>query len=247
VSTWGRSNPEIPTERPRPLRLERVGGRAFGGPAIALGVAAVLVVGALLLKPWANGPIQPIQTLPTDVAVAATATPSPGPTPAPTIDPMVLAVLRRQCQSPADWRIVTAETTATRQTRTMYAAYPGLSNGPTDATLPLSHLYAGGLRAVGVCVPRSADSVVAAELARVVLWQVLDDGTVREIRDALVIDRPLFLAGEAYWAPPDGQGATWPVGRYVFEIRPDDGGQSRWMGVEYIHVAASGAASVSLP
>jgi hypothetical protein len=242
VSTWGRSNPEIPTDEPQPLRLEKVGGRAFGTPVIALGTAAVLLIGALVMKPWANGPIQPTQALPTEVAVAATAT--PGPTPAPTIDPMVLAVLRRQCQSPTDWRMVTAETTATRQTRTMYAANPDFSNGPTDASLPLSHLYAGALRAVGVCVPRDDDSVVAAELSRVVLWQVSPDGSVREVRNAQVIDRPLFLAGEAYWAPPADESASWPVGRYIFEIRPNDGGQSRWMGVEYVHVAQEGTASL---
>ncbi|MEA2676797.1 MAG: hypothetical protein QOJ81_938, partial [Chloroflexota bacterium] len=140
------------------MRLEKVGGRAFGSRVITFGAIAVLLVGLLLLKPWANGPTQPTQALPTDVAVVAT--PTPGPTPAPTVDPMVLAVLRRQCQSPTDWRMVTAETSATRQTRTMYAAYPDFSNGPTDASLPLSHLYAAALRAVGVCVPRSDDSVV---------------------------------------------------------------------------------------
>ncbi|MEA2676649.1 MAG: hypothetical protein QOJ81_790, partial [Chloroflexota bacterium] len=83
-----------------------------------------------------------------------------------------------------------------------------------------------------------------AELARVVLWQIDDDGAVREIRNASVVDRPLYLAGEAYWAPPDGEGATWPVGRYIFEIQPNDGGPSRWMGVEYTHVAEAGTAQL---
>jgi hypothetical protein len=210
-----------------------------------VGAAGLLVVGVLLLKPWANGPTQTIEPLPTFLAVAAT--PTPTPSPAPTIDPMVLAAGRRQCKSPVDWRMVTAETTATRRTRTMYAAYPNFSTGPTDAAMPLSHLYASSLRAVGVCVPRSANLVVAAQLARIVLWQISDDGTVREVHDPLVTDRPLYLAGEAYWAPPVGEGETWPVGRYVFEIEPSDGGPSRWMGVEYVHVAESGAASVSLP
>jgi hypothetical protein len=245
VSTWGRSNPEIRTDEPQELRLERVGGRPGGWRVFTVGAAGLLVVGVLLLKPWANWPTQPIDSLPTFVAVAAT--PTPGPSPAPTIDPMVLAEGRRQCKSPVDWRMVTAETTATRQTRTMYAALPSFSSGPTDTALPLSHLYASSLRAVGVCVPRSANLVVAAQLARIVLWQVSDDGTVRQVPDPLVIDRPLYLAGEAYWAPPVGEGDTWPVGRYVFEIEPSDGGPSRWMGVEYTHVAETGAASVNLP
>jgi hypothetical protein len=203
----------------------------------------VLVVGVLVLKPWASWPTEPFDALPTHVAVAAT--PTPGPTAAPTIDPMVIAAARRQCRR--DWRMVTAESSATRRTRTMYAASPGFSSGPTDTSLPLSHLYAGSLRAVGVCVPRTADTNIAAELARVVLWQISADGTVREIRNPLVIDRPLYLAGEVYWAPPEGEGDTWPVGRYVFEIRPSDGSASRWMGVEFVHVADSGAASVSQP
>lgn len=245
MSTLGRCNPEIPIEEPQPLRLERVSGRPLSGRIVTVGISAALLVGLLLLKPWANSPTRPSDALPTIVAAAAT--PTPGPTPAPTIDPMVLAASRRQCKSPVDWRMVTAETSATRQTRTMYAAHPSFSNGPTDGTLVLSRLYASSLRAVGVCVPRSAGTAVAGELARVVLWQVSDDGTVHEIRNAVVIDRPLYLAGEAYWAPPDGEGDTWPSGRYIFEIEPPDGGPSRWMGVEYIHVAATGAASVRLP
>ena len=245
MSTWGRSNPEIPTEEPHPLRLEKVAGRPFGSRAVAVGASAVLLVGMLLVKPWANGLTQPSDALPTDVAQAPTATPAPSAQ--PTVDPMVLAALRRQCQSPTDWRLVTAESSATRQTRTMYAAYPDFSRGPTDAGLALSHLYASSLRAVGVCVPRADGNAVAAELARVVLWQVSDDGAVREIRNPLVVDRPLYLAGEAYWAPPPGEGATWPQGRYVFEIEPNDGGPSRWMGVEYVHVGRSGTARLRLP
>lgn len=245
MSTWGRSNPEIPNEEPQTLRLEKVGGQRLGLNVVAVGAAIALLAGVLLLKPWANGPPQPIDALPTDVALVPTAT--PGPTPAPTIDPMVLADLRRQCQSPTDWRMVTAETSAARQTRTMYAAYPAFSNGPSDRSLALSHLYAGALRAVGVCVPRAEDNAVAAELSRVVLWQISDDGAVRQIRNPLVIDRPLYLAGEAYWAPPSGEGNTWPEGRYVFEIETNDGGPSRWMGVEYVRVGVGGTARVGLP
>jgi hypothetical protein len=37
------------------------------------------------------------------------------------------------------------------------------------------------------------------------------------------------------------------VGRYTFGIAANDDGPSRWMGVEYTHVAETGAASVSLP
>ena len=130
--------------------------------------------------------------------------------------------------------MVTAETSATRDTRTMYAAVPQPLTGPTDPTIQISHLYASSLSAVGVCVPRSDDRQITAELSRVYLWRVDRGGQAHRVVDAVVTDWPLYALGEAYWAPPPGQGDTWPAGTYVFEILPMDDGPSRWMGVQFI-------------
>ena len=126
----------------------------------------------------------------------------------------------------------------------MYAASPQPASGALDPSIELSHLYAGGLRAVGVCVPRSSAEGVISELARIDLWQVGGDGTARRVDDAVVLDVPLYRAGEAYWAPPPGQGGLWPAGRYIFEIESDDGGPAEWMGVDFVPV---GRASASRP
>jgi hypothetical protein len=136
--------------------------------------------------------------------------------------------------------MVTAERTVTRDTRTMYAASPVRASGPSDPTLPLSHLYARDLRAVGVCVPRSPVVSPVATLLQVVLWQVGDDGTVREIQRPVVLDPALFDVGEAYYGPPANEGPFWPPGRYVFEIRRAAGGTgsiSRWIGLEFTPTA----------
>ncbi len=245
MSTWGKSSPEHTTDEAEPQRLEfaRDGLETVaGGPLgwrlkVAVAVLAI-AVGALWLKPWTGSSI-PTPSAFSSAAPTAPASPPQRKAP-PTLDPVTVAARRRQCQSPLDWRVITAETTAARRTRTMYASSPSSSSGPTDRMLPLSHAYAGVLRAVGLCVPQEDYVDAAAELGRVVLWQVHADGTAREIADPVVIDLPLYQAGEAYWAPPSGDGQTWPAGRYVFEIRPAVGGPSRWLGIEFIPVRPNG-------
>ena len=134
--------------------------------------------------------------------------------------------------------MVTAETTTTRETRTMYAAVPVQAAGPADPALPLSHLYAEDLRAVGVCVPRGPVVSPTTTLHQVVLWQVDDSGTAREVVQPVVLDNELYDAGEAYFAPPAGEGPYWPEGRYVFEIRRIEGPGSRWIGLEFVPTAS---------
>ncbi len=130
--------------------------------------------------------------------------------------------------------MVTAETTVARDTRTMYAAVPMAASGPADPTLSLSHLFAGTLQAVGVCVPRSPVVSPTTILHDVVLWQVDDNGTAREIQRPVVLDNDLYDIGEAYFAPPVGEGPYWPEGRYIFEIRRIEGPSSRWIGLEFV-------------
>ena len=120
--------------------------------------------------------------------------------------------------------MVTAEQTVTRNTRTMYAASPVRADGPADPNLPLSHLYAGGMSAVGICVPRSPVVSPTTTLHEVILWQVAADGTVREIQRPVLVEPALYDIGEAYFGPPAGEGSLWPPGRYVFEIRRTAGG-----------------------
>jgi len=250
VSTWGKSDPEDELEESS-LELQRVGGRALSGRLIVVGLAVVLLVGALWIKPWEAiqpGPPQPAPTFP-PVADAVTAMPTatadssassePAAEPTATPDPLVVAAQRRQCQSPTDWRLVTAETTVTRETRTMYAATPVQASGPTDPSLPLAFLHADSLRAVGVCVPRSPVVSPTTTLHEVVLWQVESDGVIREIQRPLLMDPALYDIGEAYFSPPLDEGATWPPGRYVFEIKRVEGAGSRWMALEFVTTRAA--------
>ena len=130
--------------------------------------------------------------------------------------------------------MVTAETTVTRDTRTMYAAVPVAASGPSDPDLPVSHLFAGTLRAVGVCVPRSPVVSPTTTLHQVVLWQVNEDGMAREVQRPVVMDGDLYDIGEAYFTPPVGEGPFWPEGRYVFEIRRIEGPGSRWIGLQFV-------------
>jgi hypothetical protein len=71
-------------------------------------------------------------------------------------------------------------------------------------------------------------------LRAVVLWQISPDGTVREVTRPTVSDVPLYDLGEAYFAPPVGEGPFWPEGRYVFEIRRIEGPESRWIGLQFV-------------
>jgi hypothetical protein len=244
VSTWGRSNPDDDREE-EPLRLERVGGRAVSWRLVVTGIGVVLIVGALWVKPWdmfaPTVPAPPPQVpVVADIATEAPqatepdATASPTAIPDPTSDPLVVAARRRQCQSPVDWRMVTAERTVTRDTRTMYAVSPVAADGPADPTLPLSHVYAGTLEAVGVCVPRSPVVSPVNTLHDVVLWQVEKDGTAREIQRPVLLDPYLYDIGEAYFGPPAGEGPNWPAARYVFEIRRAAGPGSMWMALEFV-------------
>jgi hypothetical protein len=212
-------------------------------------LAVVLVIGTLWFKPWEA--IQPgpslLQATFAPIAGATQAAPPSNdsaatePAVAPTLplDPLLLAAQRRQCQSPTDWRLVTVESSLRRETRTMYAATPVEATGPDDPTLPLSYLYSDQLRAVGVCVPRSPVVSPTTTLHEVVLWQVESDGVVREIQRPILMDPALYDVGEAYFAPPVEEGATWPPGRYVFEIRRVAGAGSRWMALEFITTRAS--------
>lgn len=75
-------------------------------------------------------------------------------------------------------------------------------------------------------------------LHEVVLWQVEDNGVVREIQRPVLLDPALYDVGEAYFAPPVAEGATWPPGCYVFEIKRAAGAGSRWMALEFVTTRA---------
>ena len=103
------------------------------------------------------------------------------------------------------------------------------AKGPDDAALPASRDHAERLTAVGICPPTTSAASPAEQFQRVVLWHVKANGTFEEVTRARVLDKPLFNVGEAYFAPPSELGATWPRGRYVFEIREIGSVTSRWM------------------
>ncbi|HUR16194.1 MAG TPA: hypothetical protein VMZ33_02815 [Candidatus Limnocylindrales bacterium] len=84
----------------------------------------------------------------------------------------------------------------------------------------------------------------AEGLLRVVLWQVDEDGRAREVVSPVITNPALFDLGEAYYAPPAGEEATWPRGRYVFEVKSSTGADSGWVGIEFLAIDDEGAAAL---
>jgi hypothetical protein len=145
-----------------------------------------------------------------------------------------IAAALSHCPAPRPGRLLSCETTLRWTSRTLWAAAPALASGPADPNLVLRIVHADELKAVGICPPRTPVLSPTAMLRDVVLWQVLPNGTVREVTRPQLVDPALYDQGEAYFGPPAGEGPFWPEGRYVFEIRRVEGPQSKWIGLEFV-------------
>lgn len=243
MSTWGRSSVPPPRDdAPLVVPLERVGGQAVGRREFVVLVAIVLAIGLFYLKPWdQQAPVTALAPTP-ESAPTATPTRQPlpaSPTPRPTADAATLAERRRFCQPADTWRLVSIEETSRWRTRTMWGATPQRASGPDDARIVARRDNTERLMAVGVCAPMDSTVALSDQLARVVLWHVPLDGPPRAISRPSVLDEPLLAFGEAYYGPPPGEGAEWPPGRYVIEIRPQRSGTSRWLALDFVPLAAA--------
>jgi hypothetical protein len=225
-----------------PVRVERTGGVSWRFVAV-MGLVAGLITMAIA-KPWGS----PRVPQPGDwaSAIAKASLDAPGPTsPAPTNDPELdAAAMRKLCDAPPQWRLVTMEVTALGDSRTMYGATAAEASGPADRSIPTAHLSAIHLYGIGLCQPnasglRSADR----PLEGITLWRIQPGAEPQRIVGFSTLDQELFSLGEGYFGPPPTEPGSaqptesppfWQPGRYVFEIdRGGDAGQALWLALDF--------------
>lgn len=183
-----------------------------------------VVIGALtlaVLKPWSIGlPTAAPAATPTQVGVAASPRPSlaasqpPGPA---------------NCYNNEAYRLVTAERTLGRDFRSWIAVEPVPATQPDDPLIPTLSIVSGRLLGLGLCGPQLEGATPAADESTV-LWvpggRTAPSGVIAL---DLVLLEPLDEfgsgAGRLYKPPPElaGAGRSWPNGRYLMELRKDDG------------------------
>jgi hypothetical protein len=218
----------------------------------------MVAIGLLVLiaKPWAVATTPPVRSSPVRATVAARAAhhqaalepvpstaagqrspssagASPG-APAPNAQ-LADARQRRQCYNPRVWRIVTNERTGSIESRSLFPINPVRARGPDDPAIAAASIHASQLLGLGYCVPVGIDRDVSTIERLILIWRKSASGAYAPVRGTRVLDQALFSLGEAYLAPPIGApGATWPGGRYVFEVRnsPTDGA-ARWFALDF--------------
>lgn len=233
--------------------VERVG--AHGTPTAVRIVALLLVVlvGLAVLKPWEAlaGP----STEQPERSPGALA--SPAPTPAVTPAPVPSAASLRwdgleyfHCLGYPEWLLVSDEVQTDGLRRTWTTA--GVRTGalaPGDPGIPRARIGAPSVPAIGVCVPGAtsipeASADAASGDTSLVVWEALD-GTWRE-----VTTRPVaggFGAAGGVLVVPDPRDPAadatggWSRGRYVLEVRKDDGSPTAWLGIDVAGPRADGS------
>ena len=251
-------------ERRSPLRTERVAA-ASRLPAMlgtSLVIALVLIA---VLKPWAAA-------APPGVSVAASSSggaaagangadqaaggerrrgENAGATtaPDPTIDPLTM---RKQCQDPDVWRLVTIERSGPLLGRSLLPVTLVAASGPEDPAIVPQIVRTGALVALGYCVPSAIHQDVTAAEESVHIWDAVGGRGPARLGGARIMDAALASVGEVYLAPPgsvpapttDRSAPTWPEGRYVFEIPADSpSGSPGWFAFSF----ASTAIAVGAP
>ncbi len=155
----------------------------------------------------------------------------------PTLDPAaVLAARPRQCHASRRVALAVERRRPSAEPRARsWAAAPSPRQWPGRSRLchcarsmPTACTPLGSARHVTPVISPSA------MLRDVVLWQVLPDGTVREVTQPQLVDRAPVRAGRGVLRPARGRRAVLAEGRYVFEIRRLEGPGSRWIGLEFI-------------
>lgn len=218
----------------------RLVGRAGRGPA----VVGALVVGAFLLglvRPWdllvpsaADGPPAPGMTAAPVVSGASDgavisgpdATSRSGQTP-PSVPARALT-----CAFPSQWRTATIEDWNGRQARVWKAATVVAASGPADPAIPLEPIVAATITAIGWCAPIDGADRPPLTL-ETALYRVEDGIPTPVAHDRLEPVEPDAL-GELWVPKPRGVGnrPTWPMGRYVIELRSPSGSYVRYLGLE---------------
>jgi hypothetical protein len=225
-----------------PVRVERMGGVSWRFVAV-IGLVAGLIAIAIA-KPWES----PRVPLPGDwasaIANASPDAPDPTSAAAPNDPELDAAVMRKLCDAPPQWRLVTMEATALGNSRTMYGATAAEASGPADRSIPTAHLSAIHLYAIGLCQPNAAGLRSAVRpLEGITLWKVPPRGAPARVVGFSTLDQELFSLGEGYFGPPPAEPGSaqptasppvWQPGRYVFEIdRGGDNGQALWLALDF--------------
>jgi hypothetical protein len=241
--------PSIPLAPPPLQRVPAGPGRL----PIAI-VAAVSFVAVALLKPWQFGaPSAPVHQfgLGSDRSSASAS-------PRPTTDAEATAAAvqqRRSCGASAEWRLVTMESTALGDSRTLYGTLPGPASGPNDPHIPAAKLSALRLYGIGLCLPeqlRGTDSTFPID--DISVWSSAA-GRPIPVRQLTVLDSDLYGLGEAYFGPPraamqtdtpvptSSTAGVWRPGHYVLEIADPQLEDELWFALDFSLPPAAASAS----
>jgi hypothetical protein len=106
------------------------------------------------------------------------------------------------------------------------------ATGPDDPAIPFEPVVAASVTAIGWCAP--VDGLHRPPVAVIATLYRVQDGVARAVPyDRLEPAEPDSL-GELWLPPPRGVGnrPTWPMGRYVIELRSESGTYRRFLGLE---------------
>ncbi len=193
--------------------------------AIRVAIAAALVVGVSILRPWGNstapaprpeaGQASPMTAGAGDIA-AATASPAPS-----------LASDQIAC-SAAAWQLVSLDHLGTWTVRSWIPAEAVRADGPLDPSIRPVTLESPEVLAIGACSPATADgagSGLPGGPAQLVgAWRI-DAGRATPV--SLAMRRDELIPGVATLYSPVGARhkptdvpAAWPAGEFVLEVAP---------------------------
>ncbi|HEY3333680.1 MAG TPA: hypothetical protein VGK16_00475 [Candidatus Limnocylindrales bacterium] len=216
-------------------------GRRDRGPVIAVAlISAAFLVG--LLRPWDLVPRPAtVPAAPGSVGVPLTA---PSGERTPPIEP----TRQLTCAYPSQWRSSTIQDWAGRTARVWTAVEVVEGTGPDDPSIPFAPVVAASVTAIGWCAP--IDGPDRPPLALTASLYRIRDGVAQSVPyDRLEPGEPDAL-GEL-WLPQllgVGNRPTWPMGRYVIELRSESGAYRRFLGLELMdHVARPTPSVATLP
>jgi hypothetical protein len=220
----------------------RLVGRAGRGPVLV----GALVVGAFLLgliRPWDvlgpstsdSAPPRGAPTAGSDVpgasSVAGEITMPDGtvPTGQPSPPPPSRALT---CAFPMQWRSATIEDWNGRQARVWKAATVATGTGPDDPSIQFEAIVAATVTAIGWCAPVDGPER-PPQAVRSTLYRIRNGIAIPVAYDRLEPVESDAL-GELWVPKPQGVGnrPTWPMGRYVIELRSPTGAYVRYLGLE---------------
>jgi len=216
------------------------------------------------VKPWTalEEPVptrrpSPIASLVSDLPPASgspTAAPPATPAPSPR-DPRAF-----RCLGGRHWTLVTDEAQGPRELRSWIRIDPLIgATGPDDPGIPWTRVGADAVRAIGVCLPNAPSLPGASPVPDAAGTTIV----VRRPRDSAWPARwgweevpvvpwagDMSVLGGAMVAPAGGgvasdEGAPWPVGGYVVEVRPRSVGPSAWFGLRIAGPTAGDGAPAS--